>query len=78
MEINFQWGVEKEKWRKVSTAVICEVLGLPSKSKNIAQALRKKGCEYHEKERPRAWTVPPFKNDYSKILPSGIHPLFKE
>lgn len=78
VEVNFQWGVDKKYWREITTAVICEVLGLPKKSKNVAQALRNRGCEYNGKVRPRTWTVPPFINDYSNVLPSGIHPPYKE
>ena len=66
VETNFQWGAKKEDWIKVSTAVICESLGLPKNSKNVTQALRKRGCEYHETERPRKWTVPPMVHDLSK------------
>jgi putative DNA primase/helicase len=64
IETAFDWNADKKHWRKVSTANICETLGLPSKSKIVGQTLKKKGCEYHD-ERPRAWTVPPFTADRS-------------
>jgi putative DNA primase/helicase len=66
IETGFDWGADINQWRKVSTASICETLGLNSKSKNVAQTLKRNGCEYHEKERPRAWTVPPFTQDIAK------------
>lgn len=66
VEINFDWEADKERWQEVNMATISEILGLPSKSKNVGQALKKKGCVYNDKERPRTWTVPPFIDDYSK------------
>lgn len=65
IETGFNWGADEKHWRKVSTASICETLGLSAKSKNVGQVLRKKGCVYHEHDRPRAWTVPPFTQDKS-------------
>lgn len=64
IETGLQWAAPKEHWRKVSTANICECLGLSKTSKIVSQTLKKKGCEYHD-ERPRSWTVPPFTGDYS-------------
>ncbi|WOD63880.1 primase C-terminal domain-containing protein [Niallia taxi] len=78
VELNFDWEADKKLWRNLSAAKICDVLGLPAKSKNVAQALKKRGCVYHDKKRPREWTVPPFINNYSKILPSGMHPTYKD
>jgi putative DNA primase/helicase len=72
IETGFQWGADKAHWRKVSTANICEVLGLSAKSKIVAQTLKKKGCEYHD-ERPRSWTVPPFTADHSDRRYTSIY-----
>ncbi|PFQ82050.1 hypothetical protein, partial [Priestia megaterium] len=62
IETGFNWGADQRHWRKVSTASICETLGLSPKSKNVSQTLRKKGCEPHRKP-TRGWTVPPFIKD---------------
>jgi putative DNA primase/helicase len=64
IETGFQWDTPQDHWHRVSTANICETLGLPAKSKNVGQALKKKGCKPHEK--PRGWTVPPFTTDRYK------------
>ena len=64
VESGFNWSTPKDQWHRVSTANICETLGLPAKSKNVGQALKKRGCKSHEK--PRGWTVPPFTTDRYK------------
>lgn len=68
IETGFNWGADEKHWRKISTANICETLGLNSKSKNVGQALKRKGCiPTPQHERPRGWTVPPFTQDRTNL-----------
>ena len=68
IETGFNWGADEKHWRKISTANICETLGLNSKSKNVGQTLKRKGCiPTPQHERPRGWTVPPFMQDRTNL-----------
>lgn len=67
IEMSFDWNADKTHWRKLSTASICEQLGLSSKSKLVGATLKKRGCIYHD-ERPRSWTVPPWTADHTKRI----------
>lgn len=71
VETNFYWGASKDQWKKRTMAHICEVMGMTKQSKNVGNALRKKGCEYNDKDRPRTWTVPPIINNYAQ---KSVHP----
>ena len=42
IETGFNWGADEKHWRKISTANICETLGLDSKSKNVATNIKEK------------------------------------
>ena len=72
IETGFQWDADPTHWRKVSTANICECLGLAKTSKIVGATLKKKGCKYHD-ERPRSWTVPPFTADRSDRKHTSIY-----
>jgi len=63
IETGFQWGADEKHWRKINTAAICETLGLPTKSKNVSQTLKKKGCKSWRANDGRGWIVPPFTQD---------------
>ena len=75
VETNFIWGTPKHLWKERTSAHICEVIGMSKMSKNVGQALRKKGCEDFRKGNQRIWLVPPFINNYNEksIYPQPLY-----